>query len=129
MRRPTMLSDPSSRISLTDFMDLPTLQEIQDSFAAIANVKATITDAEGNVLTQATPTKEFLRRQRAIEEAEDDGAPPDFDSPVEGQPELSPLSPQRNGREYVAPIIVNNQRLGTIRMSAVRGGLDIDENR
>src|SRR4051812_6487629 len=123
-----MLLDPA-HLSLTDFMDLPTLQEIQDSFAAIANVKARITDADGNVLTQATPTKEFLRRQRAIEEAEDDGAPPDSDSPVDGQPELSPLSPQRNGREYVAPIIVNNQRLGTIRMSALRGGLDIDENR
>jgi len=124
-----MLTDPG-HLELTDFMDLPTLQEIQDSFAAIANVKATITDAEGNLLTQPTPTKEFLRRQRAIEEAEDDGAPPDSDSPVDGQPAgVSPLSPQRNGREYVAPIMVNNQRLGTIRMSAVRGGLDIDENR
>src|SRR3954462_6344432 len=123
MRRPTMLSDPSSRISLTDFMDLPTLQEIQDSFAAIANVKATITDAEGNLLTQPTPTKEFLRRQRAIEEAEDDGQ---SDSPADGQPILSP---SRAGKEYIAPIVVNNQKLGTIRMSAVRGGLDIDENR
>ncbi|HEV8293020.1 MAG TPA: PocR ligand-binding domain-containing protein, partial [Tepidisphaeraceae bacterium] len=121
-----MLLDPS-HLSLTDFMDLPTLQEIQDSFAAIANVKARITDAEGNLLTQPTPTKEFLRRQRAIEEAEDDG---ESDSPVDGQPSsVGPLSPQRDGREYVAPIMVNNQRLGTIRMSAVRGGLDIDENR
>src|SRR5947207_3042807 len=122
-----MLLDPAQHLQLTDFMDLPTLQEIQDSFAAIANVKATITDAEGNLLTQPTPTKEFLRRQRAIEEAEDDG---ESDSPVDGQPAgMAALSPQRNGREYVAPIMVNNQRLGTIRMSAVRGGLDIDEGR
>src|SRR5882672_1730138 len=120
-----MLTDPS-HLSLTDFMDLPTLQEIQDSFAAIANVKARITDAEGNLLTQPTPTKEFLRRQRAIEEAEDDGSPPNSDSPIDGQ---AILSPSKDGREYVAPIMVNNQRLGTIRMSAVRGGLDIDENR
>src|SRR5258705_8053192 len=96
----TMLLDPA-HLRLTDFMDLPSLQEIQDSFAAIANVKARITDAEGNLLTQPTPTKEFLRRQQAIEEAEDDG---ESDSPIDGQPSgLSPLSPQRDGREYVAP--------------------------
>jgi hypothetical protein len=39
------------QLRLTDFMDLPTLQEIQDSFAAVANVKATIADAQGNILT------------------------------------------------------------------------------
>jgi len=84
-------------LTLTDFMDVPTLQEIQDSFAAVADVKATITDAAGNVLTQATPTKEFLRRQKVL--AEEGG------------------STQKEGAEYIAPIIVNNQRLGTIRMS------------
>lgn len=96
-----MSENNSETLSLTDFMDLPTLQEIQDSFAAIANVKATITDASGNVLTQPAPTREFLRRQRAIEAAE-----------------LSfPDGPQREGAVYVAPITVNDQRLGTIRMS------------
>src|SRR3954469_17705280 len=120
-----MLLDPA-HLNLTDFMDLPTLQEIQDSFAAIANVKARITDADGNLLTQATPTKEFLRRQRAIEEAEEDGAPHDGDPPIDGQPSLAP---SREKNEYIAPIVVNNQKLGTIRMSAIRGGLDIDESR
>ena len=62
------LPDPE-HLSLTDFLDLPTLQEIQDSFAAVAQVKAVITDAAGNVLTQAKPTKEFLRRQRTLAEA------------------------------------------------------------
>src|SRR6059058_2313928 len=91
-----MLPIDADKLRLTDFMDLPTLQEIQDSFAAIANVKATITDAEGNLLTQPTPTKEFLRRQRAIEEAEDDGVAADSDAPIDGQPAaLSALSPQR----------------------------------
>jgi sigma-B regulation protein RsbU (phosphoserine phosphatase) len=90
--------DPDN-LKLTDFMDLPTLQEIQDSFAAVADVKATITDAEGNVLTQPTPTREFLRRQRVLAEAGD--------------------QPQREGAEFVAPIMVNNQRLGTIRMSSI----------
>src|SRR5690242_10344361 len=85
----------ADNLRLTDFLDLTTLQEIQDSFAAVAGVKATITDAAGNVLTQATPTAEFLRRQQALVE----------------QPELA----QEHG-EYIAPIIVNEQRLGTLRM-------------
>ena len=56
-------------LNLTDFLDLAILQEIQDSFAAIANVRATITGASGQLLTQPTPTSDFLRRQRAIAQA------------------------------------------------------------
>src|SRR5215207_8261782 len=96
------LLDPDN-LKLTDFMDLPTLQEIQDSYAAVANVKARITDADGNLLTQPAPTKDFLRRQRAIEAA---------DEAANGE---GTEGPQKEGAEYVAPIIVSNQRLGTIR--------------
>ena len=104
--------DPD-HLRLTDFLDLPTLQEIQDSFAAVANVKAVITDAGGGRITQPAPTHEFLRRQRAIAAAED-----------------NPDKPQKEGTEYVAPIMVNNQRLGTIRMAATRSeGLPIDDAR
>jgi sigma-B regulation protein RsbU (phosphoserine phosphatase) len=108
----------TDNLRLTDFMDLPTLQEIQDSFAAVANVRATITDAEGNVLTQPQPTIEFLRRQRVIAQAEETverGAGPD--------------GPQKTGREYVAPIVVNNQRLGTLRMSPNGMPTGVDESR
>src|ERR671912_2924976 len=101
-------------LRLTDFMDLATLQEIQDSFAAVADVKATITDAAGNVLTQPTPTASFIKRQRALADA-----PPAM---VVKDGKLS-----REGAEYVAPIIVNDQRLGTLRMSAngsPTGGID-----
>ena len=102
--------DPD-HLRLTDFLDLQTLQEIQDSFAAVANVKAVITDAGGGRITQPAPTTEFLRRQRAIAAAED-----------------NPDKPQKEGTEYVAPIMVNNQRLGTIRMAATRSeGLPIDD--
>jgi serine phosphatase RsbU (regulator of sigma subunit) len=111
----TMISLDSDKLRLTDFMDLPTLQEIQDSFAAVANVKATITDADGNLLTQPTPTREFLRRQKALAEDEDSLT----QDPQGG--------PQREGAEYVAPIIVNNQRLGTIRMTANGALAGIDE--
>src|SRR2546425_5998352 len=94
-------------LRLTDFLDLPTLQEIQDSFAAVADVRAVITDADGNRLTQPTPTSAFLRRQRALA--------------TEGE-----QRPQKEGAEYVAPIIVNERRLGTIRMSS-NGSLGVDE--
>lgn len=105
-------TERGEHLSLTDFLDLQTLQEIQDSFAAVANVKATITDADGRVITQPTPTRQFLRRQRAIEQAE--------------------AGPQRAGREYVAPISVNNVRLGTIRMtpsSSEGSAANIDESK
>jgi phosphoserine phosphatase RsbU/P len=106
--------DPE-QIKLTDFMDLPTLQEIQDSFAAVANVKATITDADGNTLTQPAPTMEFLKRQSAI------AAAADADDSRQG--------PQREGAEYVAPIIVANHRLGTIRMTSKGAAATVDEAR
>jgi sigma-B regulation protein RsbU (phosphoserine phosphatase) len=93
-------------LKLTDFMDLQTLQEIQDNFAAVANVRATITDANGTVLTQAQPTAGFLRRQRDIAAA------------AESQrAEGGGAAFARDGAEYVAPIVVNDQRLGTLRMS------------
>ena len=124
-----MTNAAEDNLRLTDFMDLATLQEIQDSFAAVADVKAVITDADGNLLTQPTPAASFLRRQRALAEtaraaaglAPSGGAPPAVpvieEDPGDG--------PQREGAEYVAPIIVNQQRLGTIRMSAsVRPGVD-----
>src|SRR5947209_10729201 len=100
--------DPDN-LHLTDFLDLPTLQEIQDSFAAVANVKAVITDAVGQRLTQPTPTTDFLRRQRAIALAEENRP-----ATATGAAATASQGPQKTGAEYVAPIIVNNQRLGTI---------------
>ncbi len=100
----------SDNLKLTDFMDLQTLQEIQDSFAAVASVNATITDAAGAIITQPAPTSDFLIRQQAIAKA---------DEGTDG--------PQREGREYVAPIIVGGQRLGTIRMSTNGTVLGLDD--
>src|SRR3954467_9016181 len=115
-----MLTLDSDKLRLTDFMDLPTLQEIQDSFAAVANVKAIITDADGKLLTQPTPTREFLRRQSALAADEEKLT-------AQGGP--APEGPQKEGAEYVAPIIVNNQRLGTIRMTANGALAGIDETK
>ncbi len=54
-------------LTLTDFMDVPTLQEIQDSFAAVADVKATITDAAAKA--DRTPVQNDLPRRAAIHPA------------------------------------------------------------
>ena len=99
-----MDSTDSDNLRLTDFVDVATLQEIQDSFATVAGVKATITDAAGRVLTQPNPSREFLRRQLVLGQSEE-------------------RAPQREGAEFVAPISVGDQQLGTIRMSTngIRG--------
>lgn len=96
-----------SPLKLTDFVDRAVLQEIQDAFAAVAHVRAFIFDAEGKPLTQPTPSREFLARQRSIAESE------------------ASEGPQREGREYVAPIQIGPHRFGTIRMKATPG--DVDE--
>src|SRR3982750_4943078 len=101
-----MSSSNPDNLRLPDFLALPTLQEIQDSFAAVADVRAVITDADGNLLTQPTPTSGFLRRQRALA--------------AEGE-----QRPQKEGAEDVAPIMVNERRRGRIRMlsnGSPRGG-------
>jgi sigma-B regulation protein RsbU (phosphoserine phosphatase) len=123
-----MSSSNPDNLRLTDFLDLPTLQEIQDSFAAVADVRAVITDADGNLLTQPTPTSAFLRRQRALAAA---SAPAGYAGEADvgnGEAREAPgeAQPQREGTEYVAPIMVNDQRLGTIRMTANRR-LGVDE--
>lgn len=94
------MADTIEKLNLTDFLDLATLQEIQDSFAAVANVKAMITDDQGNQLTTTEPAAEFLQRQQAIAAAEG----------------VTPEGPQKEGHEYVAPITIGNQRLGTLHM-------------
>jgi phosphoserine phosphatase RsbU/P len=105
-----MPAPDADHLKLTDFIDAATLQEIQDSFAAVANVTATITDADGRLLTQPTPTAEFLSRQEAIAAAAE-----------------AHEGPQREGGEYVAPIMVNHQRLGTIRMTGRAGAARPDD--
>ena len=110
-------------LRLTDFVDLSTLQEIQDSFAAVADVKAVIMDAEGKLLTQPTPTTSFLRRQRALADAATAAAGDRGDDNTDSGPGPGP---QREGAVYVAPIIVNDKRVGMIRMSA-SGSLGVDE--
>src|SRR5206468_5523695 len=92
-------------LRLTDFMDVQTLQEIQDSFAAAANVKAIITDADGNRRTQPAPSGAFLKRQQTLAAADEMLS---ADAAAEAQGARG--GPQKEGREYVAPIIVGGKR-------------------
>ena len=106
------MADPHDNLKLTDFMDLAALQEIQDGFAAIANVKAVITDPAGARLTSPDPTSSFLLKRDVIATQE------------ESVPET-----QRVGREYVAPIRIGNQQLGMIRMRGGGDSLQLDDER
>ncbi|MGF1633092.1 MAG: SpoIIE family protein phosphatase [Phycisphaerae bacterium] len=95
---------------LTDFMDLQTLQEIQDVFSVIADVQATVTDADGNTLTQPHPTDRFLKRSAEIERQQTEAT-------AKGS----------TSYEYVAPIVVGGQKLGLLKMTAGRDRLHLDE--
>lgn len=129
------------QLRLTDFLDLSTLQEIQDAFASLAGVRARITDADGKPLTQNAPSSEFLRRQNAIAAAEDPAhadagsvsggtdptthATSHAPTQVQGVANAGGGAMAKEGREYVAPIMVGGQRLGLLRMTPTPGtGLD-----
>ncbi|MGC4033868.1 MAG: hypothetical protein QM754_19475 [Tepidisphaeraceae bacterium] len=62
------------------------------------------------MLTQSNPTRDFIERQNAIVRAEQE------------VPEA-----QKQGREYVAPIIVQGQKLGTIRMTLGRTASPVED--
>ncbi len=106
------MPDSSDELKLTDFMDLNALQEMQDGFGAIAGVKAQITDAAGNTITSPEPAGPFLARREALAKQE------------EQTPE-----PHRVGKEYVAPIIVGDRKLGMIRMRGGSDSVQLDEER
>ena len=81
---------------LTDYIDQATLQDIQDSLASVAGVKATILNQEGVALTQTTLSKRFVSRSAAIAEARNQKGDTDLDQP------------------FSAPIMVDGVRFGSI---------------
>jgi sigma-B regulation protein RsbU (phosphoserine phosphatase) len=95
-------SRPASPLKLTEFLDLATLQDIQDSLAMVAQVKATILDTAGVPLTQTTVSERFSNRSAAIVAARKQKGDTNLDQP------------------FSAPIIVNNVKLGTIVMEPAK---------
>jgi sigma-B regulation protein RsbU (phosphoserine phosphatase) len=82
------------RLSLTDFLDLGTLQEIQDSFTAVSRLHAIIRDADGQPLTLVTDAARRAQSDLVLEQ-------------------LLTADETADG-PFVAPIIVEGQELGSI---------------
>lgn len=89
-------------MKLTEFLDLTTLQDIQDSLAMVAQVKASILDNVGIPLTQTTVSDRFANRSAAIAAARRQKGDQDLDQP------------------FSAPIIVNDTKIGSIVMEPAK---------
>ncbi|MEO0966337.1 MAG: SpoIIE family protein phosphatase [Planctomycetota bacterium] len=113
--QPMPASTPASagasggRLSLTDFLDLEALQEVQDSFAAVTRLATTIRDADGRPIT--TPT-DAARRASA-------------DAIVE-----SLIDADADRGRYAAPIHVEGLHVGSITVEEqALSDLPLDEHR
>jgi sigma-B regulation protein RsbU (phosphoserine phosphatase) len=99
------VTEPASPVTaprLTEFLDLSTLQDIQDSLAMVAQVKATILDNAGQPLTQTSISERFNNRSAAIVAARKQKGDSNLDQP------------------FTAPIIVNEVKLGSIVMEPTK---------
>jgi len=94
--------DNSPKMKLTEFLDLATLQDIQDSLAMVAQVKASILDNTGQPLTQTTVSERFSNRSAAIAAARRQKGDSDLDQP------------------FSAPIIVDDVKIGSIVMEPAK---------
>lgn len=84
----------AGRLSLTDFLDVATLQEIQDSFTAVTRLATTIRDADGSPVTTPTDARQRALSDHLLEQL---------------------LQPQAGDADlFSAPIIVEGQELGSI---------------
>lgn len=120
---PTPPSAP--KLSLTDFVDLQTLQEIQDAFASVTRLSTTILDADGRRAT--VPTDAAKRHQsdlmfEQLIDIDETALPPRLP-----RSEIGPNHPAISGaygeggfatgggaKQFQAPITVEGQMLGSI---------------
>lgn len=74
-------------LSLTDFLDVATLQEVQDRFAAVTRLRTSIHDAEGRELTVPTDPNHESASDQVLGQLVDDGRTTSFTAPIviEGQ--------------------------------------------
>jgi serine phosphatase RsbU (regulator of sigma subunit) len=86
------------RLSLTDFLDTASLQEIQDAFTSVTRLATTIRDADGHAVTAPTDARARAESDLAIDQLLGG------DADAEGEQKL------------VAPIIVEGQPLGSIEV-------------
>ena len=93
--------------ALTDFVDRQTLQEIQDAFTSLTQLRAIILDGAGAPVTQPTDTAQRFASDLAFEQlidvvVGDAEADPDSNNPAEDEP------------RFVAPISVAGVQIGAI---------------
>ena len=84
------------RLSLTQFLDLDTLQEIQDSFTAVTGLSTTIRNRDGSQITTDTDPEKQRASHLVLEQ-------------------LIATDSDEKGR-FSAPIMVEGQVLGSIIM-------------
>ncbi|MBB6429543.1 SpoIIE family protein phosphatase [Algisphaera agarilytica] len=103
-KRDTAAPPPSApRLSLTDFVDLGTLQEIQDAFASVTRLSTTILDADGQPATLPTDAAKRHQSDLVFEQLID------IDDPAtEG------TVSETGAKQFQAPITVEGQTLGSI---------------
>jgi len=89
----------AGRLTLTDFLDIRTLQDLQDGFAALTQLTTTIRDADGQLLTVPTDTSTRLQSDQLLDLLLTD----------EDTDAASGL--------LVAPIVVDGQELGRIEIA------------
>ncbi len=88
------------RPDLTDVLDIPTLQQIQDSFTALTRFSTTIRDADGNPVTRPSDMASLARSDRVLEFL------------------IAGDVAAENKAGFVAPIVVNDEVLGSITIEA-----------
>lgn len=92
----------AGRFELTDFLDLDSLQEVQESFSALTRLATTIYDAAGRPVTTPSDPAERAQSDRWLDEL---------------------IIPEdAEGQRFSAPIIVEGQALGSITIAPGGGG-------
>ena len=115
------------RLLLTDFVDLHTLQEIQDAFASVTRLTTIILDAEGQPVTAPTDAAKRYQSDLIFEQLIDLAPPPEVDPPADhdappnfhAHPDADTSKPISDysgdgGGRFTAPISVEGQTLGSI---------------
>ncbi len=90
----------AQRLTLTDFLDLQTVREMQDSFNSMTRLVTTIRDAAGKEIVLPTEDEDRIRRDQLLEHlvTDDDLASGSEDGEI----------------QFSVPIIIEDQVLGSI---------------
>ena len=68
LNTPTIQPSAAAKLSLTDFIDPGTLQELQDSFTSFARLSMRVLDAQGNPVTRPTDLPARAQADQTLEE-------------------------------------------------------------